>query len=88
MPVMVLVGLPMYVCATASTPVAANLLFAGVWPGAALVFMLAGPATNIATMGVIREQMGTRTLIAYLFGVIGGALVSGLLLNALFAAFA
>lgn len=86
--VMVLVGLPMYICATASTPVAASLLFAGVSPGAALVFMLTGPATNIATMGLIREQMGTRSLVAYLLGVIGGALVSGLLLNALFAAFA
>ncbi len=85
---MVIVGLPMYICATASTPVAASLLFAGVSPGAALVFMLAGPATNIATMGVIREQLGTRSLIAYLVGVIGGALASGLLLNALFAVFA
>lgn len=50
--VMVIVGLPMYICATASTPVAASLLFAGISPGAALVFMLTGPATNIATMGV------------------------------------
>ena len=86
--VMVIVGLPMYICATASTPVAASLLFAGVSPGAALVFMLAGPATNIATMGVIREQMGTRSLIAYLVGVIGGAVASGLLLDALFDVFA
>ncbi|MEQ8955611.1 MAG: SO_0444 family Cu/Zn efflux transporter, partial [Gammaproteobacteria bacterium] len=50
--IMVIVGLPMYICATASTPVAASLLFAGISPGAALVFMLTGPATNIATMGV------------------------------------
>ena len=67
--VMVIVGLPMYICATASTPVAASLLFAGVSPGAALVFMLTGPATNIATMGVIKEQLGLRSLIAYLVGV-------------------
>ena len=85
--VMVLVGLPMYICATASTPVAASLLFAGVSPGAALVFMLTGPATNIATMGVIREQLGTRSLLAYLAGVIGSAVLSGLVLNELFAAF-
>lgn len=83
--VMVVVGLPMYICATASTPVAAGLLFAGVSPGAALVFMLTGPATNIATMGVIREQLGNRSLVAYLVGVIGSAVASGLLLNLLFA---
>ncbi|MCH7816477.1 MAG: SO_0444 family Cu/Zn efflux transporter [Proteobacteria bacterium] len=82
--IMVLVGLPMYICATASTPVAAGLLFAGISPGAALVFMLTGPATNIATMGVIKEQLGTRSLIAYLIGVIGTAVISGLILNELY----
>ena len=86
--IMVIVGLPMYICATASTPVAASLLFAGISPGAALVFMLTGPATNIATMGVIREQLGNKSLIAYLVGVIGTAIVCGLVLNAMYAAFA
>lgn len=85
--VMVVIGLPMYICATASTPVAASLLFAGVSPGAALVFMLTGPATNIATMGVIKEQLGLRALIAYLIGVIVTAILAGLVLNQLFAAF-
>ncbi len=85
--VMVLVGLPMYICATASTPVAAGLLFAGVSPGAALVFMLTGPATNIATMGVIRAQLGGRALAAYLVGVIGTAIVCGLALNEFYQAF-
>jgi len=85
--IMVAIGLPMYICATASTPVAASLLFAGISPGAALVFMLTGPATNIATMGVIRAQLGMRSLLAYLVAVIGSAVVSGLLLNALFASF-
>lgn len=82
--VMVIVGLPMYICATASTPVAAGLLFAGLSPGAALVFMLTGPATNIATMGVIKEQLGLRSLIAYLVGVIGTAVICGLVLNELY----
>ena len=82
--VMVVVGLPMYICATASTPVAAGLLFAGLSPGAALVFMLTGPATNIATMGVIKEQLGLRSLIAYLVGVIGTAVICGLVLNELY----
>ncbi len=85
--VMVIVGLPMYICATASTPVAAGLLFAGISPGAALVFMLTGPATNIATMGVIKEQLGMRSLIAYMTGVIVTAIASGLLLNELYAAY-
>lgn len=85
--VMVIVGLPMYICATASTPVAAGLLFAGISPGAALVFMLTGPATNIATMGVIKEQLGTRSLIAYMVGVIVTAIACGLILNELYAAF-
>jgi len=79
--IMVIVGLPMYICATASTPVAASLLFAGISPGAALVFMLTGPATNIATMGVIKEQLGLRSLVAYLIGVIGTAIACGLILN-------
>ena len=86
--IMVVVGLPMYICATASTPVAAGLLFAGLSPGAALVFMLTGPATNIATMGVIKEQLGIRSLIAYLVGVIGSAIVCGLFLNELYQLFA
>ncbi len=87
MVIMVIVGLPMYICATASTPVAASLLFAGISPGAALVFMLTGPATNIATMGVIREQLGTKSLLAYLIGVIGTAIICGLMLNSMYAAF-
>ncbi len=82
--IMVIVGLPMYICATASTPVAASLLFAGISPGAALVFMLTGPATNIATMGVIKEQLGMRSLVAYLIGVIGTAIIFGLMLNELY----
>ncbi len=85
--IMVIVGLPMYICATASTPVAASFLFAGLSPGAALVFMLTGPATNIATMGVIKEQLGNRSLVAYLVGVIATAIGAGLLLNQLYAAF-
>ena len=85
--VMVIVGLPMYICATASTPVAAGLLFAGISPGAALVFMLTGPATNIATMGVIKDHLGMRSLIAYMVGVIVSAIGCGLILNELYAAY-
>ncbi len=84
---MVLISIPMYICATASTPIAAGLLMSGISPGAVLVFMLAGPATNIATIGVVRNELGKRALWAYLVGVIGTALVFGLLTDFLIAEF-
>jgi uncharacterized protein len=79
--VMVLVSVPMYICATASTPIAAGLLLAGVSPGAVLVFMMAGPATNIATLGVVVNELGKRALLGYLGGVLGVALAAGILVN-------
>ncbi|PKG56703.1 hypothetical protein CXF83_03605 [Shewanella sp. Choline-02u-19] len=79
--VMVVISVPMYICATASTPIAAGLLLAGVSPGAVLVFMLAGPATNIATLGVVTKELGKRALFGYLGGVLGVALVSGIIVN-------
>lgn len=85
--VMVLVSVPMYICATASTPIAAGLLLAGVSPGAVLVFMMAGPATNIATLGVVSKELGKRALLGYLGGVIGVALISGMVVNYLVATF-
>jgi uncharacterized membrane protein YraQ (UPF0718 family) len=80
---MLLIGIPMYICATASTPVAAAMLLAGVSPGTVLVFLLAGPATNMSTMGIVRKEMGTHTLIAYLVGICGGAIATGLLTDLL-----
>ena len=77
MSVMVLISIPMYICATASTPIAAGLLLSGVSPGAVLVFMLAGPATNIATLGVVGKELGRRAIVSYLIGVIGTALLFG-----------
>ena len=79
MVVVILVSIPMYICATASTPIAAGLLMAGVSPGAVLVFMLAGPATNIATLGVVATELGKRAVSAYLTGVIGVAIIFGFL---------
>ncbi|MCJ8304442.1 permease, partial [Shewanella sp.] len=79
--VMVVISVPMYICATASTPIAAGLLLAGVSPGAVLVFMLAGPATNIATLGVVAKELGKRALLGYLGGVLGVALISGIIVN-------
>lgn len=83
----VLISIPMYICATASTPLAVGLLLSGITPGAALVFMLTGPATNIATLMVIKNELGKRELIFYLVGIVSSALVAGLLLDYLFATF-
>jgi len=88
MVVMVIISVPMYICATASTPIAAGLLLAGVSPGAVLVFMLAGPATNIATLGVVAKELGKRALWGYLGGVLGIAVLSGILVNYLVTTFA
>lgn len=77
--VMMLVGVPMYICATASTPIAAGLLLAGVSPGTVLVFLLAGPATNMATLGLVRQELGSRALLAYLIGIGGTSMAMGLL---------
>ncbi len=79
--VMAMVGVPMYVCATASTPIAAGLLFSGVSPGAALVFMLVGPATNIATVALVKKELGTRAITAYLSSVVGVSFAFGYLTN-------
>ncbi len=81
--VMALVGIPMYICATASTPIAAGLLLSGLSPGAVLVFMLAGPATNMATLGIIKRELGGRAVVTYLTGVLSVAFLSGFATNAL-----
>ncbi|BCE02412.1 SO_0444 family Cu/Zn efflux transporter [Marinicellulosiphila megalodicopiae] len=83
----VAVSIPMYICATASTPIAAGLLLSGVSPGAALVFMLTGPATNIATLMLVKNELGRRELLIYLLSVIGSALACGVFVNWLFARF-
>ncbi|HHL19707.1 MAG TPA: permease [Thiothrix sp.] len=80
--VMIAISIPMYVCATASTPIAAGLMMSGVSAGTVLVFLLAGPASNIGSLGVIKKELGRRALIAYLSGVAVVAIVSGLLLDA------
>ncbi|HIO91214.1 MAG TPA: permease [Leucothrix mucor] len=79
--VMIAISIPMYVCATASTPLAAGLMMGGISPGTALVFLLAGPASNIGSLGVIKKELGKRALLAYLSGVMLVAILSGLLLD-------
>jgi hypothetical protein len=81
MVLMLVVGVPMYICATASTPVAAALLLAGVSPGTVLVFLLAGPATNLGTVGIVRRELGWRATGSYLGAVAIGSIGAGLLLD-------
>ena len=83
---MLLVATPVYICATASTPVAAVLIAKGLDPGAALVFLLVGPATNATTLLVVSRMLGRRALWAYLGGITGVALLAGVGVNFLYAA--
>ncbi|BDX05503.1 SO_0444 family Cu/Zn efflux transporter [Planctobacterium marinum] len=83
MMLMIVVSIPMYICATASTPIGAGFILAGVSPGAVLVFMLTGPATNLATLGVLGKELGRRAIVAYLTGVILTAIAMGLMLDSL-----
>lgn len=79
--VMIAISIPMYICATASTPIAAGFILAGISPGTALVFMMAGPATNISTLGVIKNEMGKQVLVRYLLGITISAISFGLLFD-------
>lgn len=78
-----LISIPMYICATASTPVAATLLAAGVSPGTVLVFLLAGPATNLASAGLLHRELGLRATVAYLAGIAASSVGLGLLTDLL-----
>ncbi len=88
MPAMLLmlaVGIPLYICATASTPIAAALILKGVSPGAALVFLLAGPATNIASLTVLVGILGKRAAALYVSAIAVCAVGFGLLLDKVYA---
>ena len=81
MVMMILIGIPMYICATASTPIGAALLLAGMSPGTVLVFLMAGPATNIGTLAVVKKEMGQRAVYAYLIGMVISSIALGLTLD-------
>lgn len=78
----VLIGLPLYVCASGSTPLVAVLLLKGLSPGAALAFLLTGPATNVTTAGVLTQMHGKRVAAAFAAAMIGLAVAVGLTANA------
>lgn len=84
MAIMLVVGLPLYVCASSSTPIAAAFIMKGLSPGAALVFLLAGPATNMATMSVVHKILGRRSFWSYVVTISVVALLMGFALNRIY----
>ena len=79
--IIVLVAVPMYVCATGSIPIAAALMLKGMSPGCALVLLMAGPAANVASMFVVNNAFGRKATIVYLLSIIGGAIGFGVLVD-------
>lgn len=82
MAAMLLVGIPLYLCATSSTPLAATFIAKGLSPGAALVFLLAGPVTNIGTLMIVGRVFGRRFLRIYLLSIIIVCMALGMVTNA------
>ena len=78
---MMLLGIPIYVCASASVPIAAGLIHLGASPGAALAFLIAGPATNAATITTVWKLLGSRTALLYLLTIAISAVAGGLTLD-------
>ncbi|MDP3790328.1 MAG: SO_0444 family Cu/Zn efflux transporter [Candidatus Omnitrophota bacterium] len=82
--IMLLIGIPLYICATASTPIAAALIAKGMSPGVAFVFLLAGPATNAAGIIMVGKFLGRRSVLIYLASIAVCAIIFGLLLNQIY----
>jgi hypothetical protein len=85
--IMLAFGIPLYICATASTPIAAALILKGVSPGAALVFLLAGPATNLTSLTVLLGIIGKRATTIYLVSIAFMTVIFGLALDRIYAFF-
>ena len=82
--IVILIAVPMYVCATASLPIAAGLMLSGVSAGAAFVFLTAGPATNTVTIGVVKKMLGSTSLATYLGSIVVGSILFGFGLDYIF----
>ncbi|MDT8335136.1 MAG: permease [Desulfurivibrionaceae bacterium] len=82
--VMLAAGIPIYICASASTPIAAALILKGVSPGAALVFLLVGPATNMASLSILTGLLGKRAALRYLLVLAASSVAFGLLLDEIY----
>ncbi len=83
MPLMVLLGFPMYVCSTASIPIAASLILKGISPGAAFVFLMVGPAINAASIATVTPLIGRRAAFLYAGVIALGAIACGIVVNLL-----
>lgn len=81
--VMLAIGLTVYVCSTGSVPIVVSLILAGISPGAGLVFLIAGPATNITTIVTLFKIIGVKITLVYLLTLSITAIISGYLLNML-----
>jgi uncharacterized protein len=81
---MLLIGIPLYICASASTPIAAAFIMKGVSPGTALVFLLAGPATNATALIVLLGILGKRAVALYLFSIATVSVICGLLVDMIY----
>lgn len=79
--IIVMVAVPMYICATGSIPIAAALMLKGLSPGCALVMLMAGPAANMASMLVISQSFGRKAMWAYLASIVAGAVGFGILVD-------
>lgn len=80
----ILIGLPVYVCATSSTPLAAVLLSVGILPGAVLVFLTVGPATNLTSLMVQKQLLGLRGMLVMTASVVVSAIICGVLIDLFF----
>ena len=77
------IAMPMYLCATGSIPIAVALMMKGLTPGAALVMLMAGPACNFASILLIRQSLGTRTMLVYILSIVLGAVAFGYIIDML-----
>ena len=84
---MMVVGIPLYLCATSTTPIVASLVAKGLNPGAALVLLITGPATNIASLMIIKKELGKKITVLYLLNIIIWSVIFGLFLNYLYGYF-
>lgn len=76
-----LIGLPLYICASASTPLVSVLVAAGVSPGAGLALLLTGPASNVSTIGILTRMHGRRFALGFSASMVGIAIVLGMIVN-------
>lgn len=82
-----LIGIPLYICASASTPIAASLILKGLSPGSALLLLLVGPATNISNIAVLQKYIGKKGVALNIFSIVFVALVFSFLVDYLYSSF-